>query len=60
MINLELMRMRVFSDQALASGGEVPQGARTFAVASLVLWGLAIITGRLTSYPNFVETWFGF
>jgi hypothetical protein len=65
MINLELTRMKVFGPPALAAagGGTVvidEQAARKFAWASLILWGLAIITGRLTSYPNFVEALFGF
>lgn len=60
MINLELTRMRVFDDPVLVAGGVVPQQARVFAIASLVLWALAIIAGRLSEYPYFVEAWFGF
>jgi hypothetical protein len=59
MINLELTRARVFDHPAGLPAAELPQHARTFAVVSIVLWGLAIVTGRLTAYPNFVETWFG-
>jgi hypothetical protein len=63
MINLELMRAKVFGGAQALAGGEIvvdEQGARKFAWASIVLWGLAIITGRLTSYPNFVQAVFGF
>jgi hypothetical protein len=59
MINLELTRARVFDNPTGLPATELPQHARTFAVVSIVLWGLAIVTGRLTAYPNFVETWFG-
>jgi hypothetical protein len=59
MINLELTRARVFDHPTGLPATELPQHARTFAVVSIVLWGLAIVTGRLTAYPNFVETWFG-
>jgi hypothetical protein len=59
MINMELIRMRVFDDPVLVSGGVVPSSARKFAIASLALWSLAIISGRLTSYPYMVEAWVG-
>jgi hypothetical protein len=59
MINLELTRAQVFDHPTGLPATELPQHARTFAVVSIVLWGLAIVTGRLTAYPNFVETWFG-
>lgn len=49
---------------ALAAGalaaGALPKHARTFAIAALVLWSLAMIAGRFTAYPNFVEAWLGF
>jgi hypothetical protein len=32
------------------SAGGVPQGIRTLATASLVMWSMAIITGRFTAY----------
>jgi hypothetical protein len=57
MINMEVMRTRVFDDPAVASGGTLPRAARIFAINSLVLWSLAMITGRLTSYPYLVESW---
>ena len=65
MVNLELTRMYVFDRPvALATGaltaGALPKHARTFAIAALVLWGLAMVAGRFTAYPNFVEAWLGF
>src|SRR5688572_690840 len=61
MINLELTRMYVFDKPgALLATGEMPKHARTFAIAALVLWSLAMIAGRFTAYPNFVEAWLGF
>jgi hypothetical protein len=61
MINLELTRMYVFDKPggALATG-ELPKNAKTFAIAALVLWSLAMVAGRFTAYPNFVEAWLGF
>jgi hypothetical protein len=60
MINLELTRMWVFDRPVVAAPGELPRHARTVAIASLVLWGLAMVAGRFTAYPNFVEAWIGF
>jgi hypothetical protein len=60
MVNLELTRMKVFDAPGGLSSAELPRHARTFAIASLVLWGLATVSGRLTAYPNFVQTVFGF
>lgn len=59
MINLELTRMRIFDKPGAMTSTELPKQARTFAIASIVLWGLVIVCGRLTAYPNFVEAWFG-
>ena len=61
MINFELMRMKVF--RPATSGGALTvdeRAARKYAWWALVLWGLAVITGRLTSYTTFVEAIFGF
>jgi hypothetical protein len=61
MINLELTRMYVFDKPgALLATGELPKHAKTFAIAALVLWSLAMVAGRFTAYPNFVEAWLGF
>jgi hypothetical protein len=60
MINLELTRMWVFDKPTLAAAGELPKHSRTVAIGSLVLWGLAMVAGRFTAYPNFVEAWLGF
>ena len=56
---LRVLRNTVFSDAALAEGGVSPVGRR-LAIASLACWTGAVITGRLTSYPWLVATYFGF
>ena len=63
MINLELTRMYVFDKPAAvaaAAAGTLPKHSATFAIASIVLWSLAMVAGRFTAYPNFVEAWLGF
>jgi hypothetical protein len=60
MINLELTRAKVFEDPLVVNGTGVPASAKRFAIASLVLWSLAICAGRLSEYPSFVEAWVGF
>ncbi len=65
MVNLELTRMHVFDKPgALTAGalaaGALPKHAKTFAITALVLWSLAMVAGRFTAYPNFVEAWLGF
>ena len=60
MINLELTRMWVFDQPVIAAPGELPKHSRTVAIAALVLWSLAMVAGRFTAYPNFVEAWLGF
>lgn len=60
MINLELTRMWVFDKPVVAASGELPKHSRTVAIGAFVLWGLAMVAGRFTAYPNFVEAWLGF
>jgi hypothetical protein len=60
MINLELTRMWVFDKPVVAGPGELPKHSRTVAIGAFVLWGLAMVAGRFTAYPNFVEAWLGF
>lgn len=60
MINLELTKTYVFDKPGPVAAGGLPQHARTFAIASMVLWGLAMVAGRFTAYPNFVQAWIGF
>jgi hypothetical protein len=63
MINFEVMRAKVFGPVTAAAGGTAAfddQAARKYAWIALILWGLAVISGRLTSYPTFVEAVFGF
>lgn len=51
MVMVELLRDRF-------SRGTIAVSGRGLAFAMLVLWLFAIITGRLTAYPYFVESWF--
>jgi hypothetical protein len=60
MINLELTRVKVFDHPLVVNGTGVPVEAKRFAIASIVFWTIAIIAGRLTEYPSFVQAWFGF
>lgn len=60
MVNLELTRAKVFDNPLVVNGTGVPVEAKRFATASLVLWSLAIVAGRLTEYPSFVQAWVGF
>lgn len=59
MINLELTRIKVFDRPGALTSADLPRHARTFAIASIVLWTLATISGRLTAYPNFVQAVLG-
>jgi hypothetical protein len=60
MINLELTRMYVFDKPGPVDANGVPTHGRTLAVGALVLWSVAMVAGRFTAYPNFVEAWLGF
>jgi hypothetical protein len=60
MVNLELTKMYVFDRPGALTASGLPRHARTFAIASLILWGLAMVAGRFTAYPNFVQAWLGF
>jgi hypothetical protein len=60
MVNLELTRIHVFDRPGTLAADGLPKNARLFAWGALITWGLAMIAGRLTAYPNFVEAWLGF
>ena len=60
MINLELTRMWIFDKPGPVGADGLPKHSRTVAVSALVLWSLAMVAGRFTAYPNFVEAWLGF
>jgi len=60
MVNLELTRIHVFDRPGTLAADGLPQSARLFGWGALLTWGLAMIAGRLTAYPNFVEAWLGF
>jgi hypothetical protein len=60
MVNLELTRMVVFDKPGEVAVSGLPKHSRTVAISALVLWSLAMVAGRFTAYPNFVEAWLGF
>jgi hypothetical protein len=59
MINLELTRSRIFDNPAGIDSADVAGRARKFAAFAFVFWGLALVSGRLTAYPGFVNGLFG-
>jgi len=60
MINLELTKIHVFDRPGTVGADGLPKNAKAFAWAAFILWGLAMVAGRFTAYPNFVEAWLGF
>jgi hypothetical protein len=60
MVNLELTRIHVFDRPGPLGADGQPKNARWFAWGALITWGLAMVAGRFTAYPNFVEAWLGF
>jgi preprotein translocase subunit Sss1 len=60
MINLELTKTHVFDRPGTVGVNGLPKNAKVFAWGALILWGLAMVAGRFTAYPNFVEAWLGF
>ncbi len=60
MVNVELTRVRIFDRPGVIESADLARRAWPFAVASIALWALAIVSGRLTAYPGFVSTVFGF
>jgi hypothetical protein len=60
MVNLEFTKMKVFDHPLVVNGTGVPVEAKRFAAASIFFWTVAIIAGRLTEYPSFVQAWVGF
>jgi len=60
MINLELTRIHVFDRPGPIGADGLPKHAKAFAWSAFILWGLAMVAGRFTAYPNFVEAWLGF
>lgn len=60
MVNLELTRIHIFDRPGPVAAGGLPKNAGLYAWGALILWGLAMVAGRFTAYPNFVEAWIGF
>jgi hypothetical protein len=59
MIVAELLKRFYFTDVASVQAGVVTRAGRNLAIISLVCWGLALIVGRLTGYPDMVNHWLG-
>lgn len=59
MIVGQLLRVRYFRDTASVNAGVVTPVGRKLAFTSLAIWYLALIVGRLTGYPDLVNSWFG-
>ncbi len=59
LLSLRLIRNRVFGRAMMHEPLDLPASARKLALASIVCWAGAIIAGRMTAYPYFVEAWFG-
>lgn len=59
---MRALRNLVFDDTALAGigAGAVPAVARKLAMASLLFWAIALVAGRLTSYPELLSNSPGF
>jgi hypothetical protein len=53
------LKSRYLDDPAAMAPAAAPAGARRLAWLSLGCWYLALIVGRLTGYPELVESWFG-
>ena len=53
-------RFTCSTGRARVAADGLPKNARVYAIAALVLWSLAMVAGRFTAYPNFVEAWLGF
>ena len=58
-VTMRVIRNTVFSDESLAGNAVDETLGRRLAIASLACWLGAIIAGRMTAYPYFVEAWFG-
>lgn len=53
------MKWRYLDDASISSAGSAPASARPLAWTMLAVWFLALVSGRLTGYPELVHTWFG-
>lgn len=55
MVSLHRLRTSVFGNPAGLDREPVPMKGKIFAGALLTFWTLAILAGRLTAYPFFIE-----
>jgi hypothetical protein len=53
------LKSRFLDDPGAMASAAAPIGARRLAWLSLGCWYLALIVGRLTGYPELVDSWFG-
>lgn len=58
-VNLRIIKTRVFGDRESIEAGVVPKIGRTLAWSSLGLWFGAIVAGRLTAYTLLIASTFG-
>lgn len=56
-IDLRLIKTRIFGDRKVLESGVVPRFGRVLAGTSLAFWTLAILSGRMTAYLGLF--WFG-
>lgn len=54
-VNLRLLRSKVFSNSAKLDTRPVPAEGGTLAVASFVLWGVAIVAGKVMEYDTYIQ-----
>lgn len=53
------LKSRFLDDHVATASGTAPADARQLAWLSLWCWYLALIVGRLTGYPELLDSWFG-
>ena len=58
-VNVRVIKMRVFGDRKIVESGIVPRRGRALAWMSLGWWILAIVFGRLTAYTIMINETFG-
>lgn len=60
MVVMELIRARLGQASTVGAAEASSGASRGLAVVAIAVWGAAIIAGRLTAYPNFLSSLFGF
>jgi hypothetical protein len=60
MINLEYIRRKIFTHPDFVNRNQLPAGGKLAACLAMLLWGAAILCGRITAYPGILGDVFGF